>query len=220
MYNITLALIILAVSYTVEAEQVFSIAQITGEDPVTVSAKKILRTAYHSIGIKVKFIKLPAERALALTNKGMIDGELFRKEGLARQYPNLIQVPYPYINSSSVVFVKSTNFAVKGWESLKPYRIAILVGYKEAEQNTKGFNVSFVDAPEHGFQMLAIGRVDVVVAPPIIGKSYVDKIGDKEIKMLLPPLQKSRLYHYIHKKHKNLVYKIAFALKKAAVGNY
>ncbi|MCX4026907.1 transporter substrate-binding domain-containing protein [Endozoicomonas sp. SM1973] len=213
MYRVIWILAVIIASSSTGAELTLSIAQITGEDPLTVLSKKILRSAYKSIGVKVKFIKLPGERALALTNQGVIDGELFRKGGLANQYPNLIQVPYSYIGSSSVVFVKSKIFQVEGWESLRPYRIAVMVGYKVAEQNTKGFKVSFVDTPEQGFQMLAIDRVDIVIAPPVIGQSYVDRLGLKGIQMLLPPLQEAAMYHYLHKKHKTLLPKISAALQ-------
>ena len=49
--------------------------------------------AFRRARLELNLAKLPAERALLLSNSGVADGELNRWSGIETQYPNLIRVP-------------------------------------------------------------------------------------------------------------------------------
>lgn len=131
----------------------------------TVISEVIVREAYRRIGTDIVIKKYPAERALHLANQGEVAGEIQRIDGIAANYPNLIQV-YPPINYiEGVVFSKSVAFEIDGWESLRPYRIGIIRGIKFAERNTVGMNVLQASVYSALFKMLDRKRFDIIVSP-------------------------------------------------------
>ncbi|MCX4029258.1 transporter substrate-binding domain-containing protein [Endozoicomonas sp. SM1973] len=184
------------------------ITQITDDSPLTNTAKDIIRMAYQKLGINIHFLRLPAERSLVLTNQAVTDGELFRIDNINLAYPNLIKVPTPYLVAEHMAFSKTKQFTVKGWESVKPYRICFRIGYKVAEHNTRGFNIVLVNTNQQALHMLNSNRVEVVILDRLIGLNSIQSLGFKDIKMLTPPLQTTPLFHYLHKKHKKLVPKL------------
>jgi polar amino acid transport system substrate-binding protein len=51
----------------------------------------VLSEAYSRLGIDIKIQELPGLRALIYANEGSTDGELFRAEGVEREYQNLFE---------------------------------------------------------------------------------------------------------------------------------
>ncbi len=87
----------------------------------------ILKEAYASIGIDVTFQLYPARRSLIESNTGTIDGEVQRIDNINIKYPNLVQVPVPLFNLVGAIYTKTKSFEIKGWESLQPYMVGILL---------------------------------------------------------------------------------------------
>lgn len=176
---------------------------------------KIIKEAYQHIGIHVDVKVVPSERALYMANKGQVDGLATRIWAIGEKYPNLVRVSVPVKTLKGCVFTKDTIFDVKGWESLKPYKIGILTGSKFAQIGTKGMNVEQVSTYKQMFKKLVHGRSDIVVAEQsnAMGCLYKMKLTD-EIKQLEPPLIETDLYHYVHRKNEKLVPKFAKALQK------
>jgi polar amino acid transport system substrate-binding protein len=171
----------------------------------TVVGEVIVREAYRRLGIDVVIKKYPAERAVRLANQGEVDGEVQRIGGLAEKYPNLIEVR-PAINFvDATVFTKATKFPVQGWESLSPYRIGLIRGIKFAEQNTAGMSVALVGGYEVLFRLLDRGRVDVALSPRVNGWYYIKRTGMDGIRSLEPSVAVFDLYHYLNRKHADLV---------------
>ncbi len=171
----------------------------------TVISEVIIREAYRRMGIDVIIKKYPAERALQLANQGTVDGEVQRIDGIASKYPNLIQI-YPPINYiKGVVFSKSVDFEVEGWESLRPYKIGIIRGIKFAERHTADMNVLSASDYKTLFNMLDKKRFEIIVSPSLNGKYQIKQLGVKGLRELSPAIMRFELFHYVHKKHKNLV---------------
>ena len=119
----------------------------------------ILTEAYRRIGIKLTVKRFPGARAIKLANRGDYDGDLQRIDAIKNIFKNLVQVR-PAINFlEASAFSAKHNFAVKGWESLRPYRIGIIRGMKFADVNTQGMNRAVVSNYEALFKMLKIDRV-------------------------------------------------------------
>lgn len=174
----------------------------------------VLKEAYAELGISVKNLPLPGERALRTSNAGQADGELFRIKNVDKRYQNLLMVPTPINVLQAIAFSKAHDFTINGWDSLKPYHLGIQVGIKFAERGTQGMQPTTVDSNHQLFKMLDSQRVDIVVAAYSNGLQTIKKLKLNSIISLQPPIQEYPLYHYLHKKHRALVPKIDQVLKK------
>jgi len=161
----------------------------------------IIKEAYKRLHIDIELLYLPAERSLWAANNDIIDGDVARIIGMEKEYPNLLRVKIPVTHTVLYACVKNITFKVEGWQSLKPYRIVHLRGAKLIENNLKNFHTETVTTIEQAFTMLEHGRVDVVVAAEITEelRNYPN------IKALMPELYSFPVYHYLNKKHANLI---------------
>jgi polar amino acid transport system substrate-binding protein len=127
-----------------------------------------LKRASAASASTLKLVSLPSERSLVAANLGEVDGEGLRVAGLGgpgSPYPNLVQVPERFVRISFVAFSRDATIPLdNGWDSLKPYRIAFINGWKMFEANALGARVVHkVDKPEQLFRMLEEGRVDLAL---------------------------------------------------------
>lgn len=175
-------------------------------------AEQVVKAAYQRIGISVDTTVLPPERSLLNSNQGLSDGEISRVAGLEKIYPNLIMIPVAVSSFDGVVFTKKTEFKVNGWNSLKQYSLCIRLGVKFAQQGTQGMKVVAVQSIDQCFKMLNNGRIDLVVESRDDGLYTIKKLKLQGIHVLEPPLETTNLYHYLHKKHMDLVPRVTKAL--------
>lgn len=175
----------------------------------------IAREGFHRIGVDIKVVSLPSERSLVAANLGEVDGEGLRVAGLSAQYPNLVQVPERFVRISFVAFAKDATIPLdNGWDSLKPYRVAFINGWKMFEANASGARVVHkVDKPDQMFRMLDDGRVDLVLYTRADGTQLARSLGLTSIAPLSPPLRDVDMYLYLHKKHQALVPRLGQALR-------
>jgi polar amino acid transport system substrate-binding protein len=174
----------------------------------------VLIEAYKRINYHIKFVKLPAERSLIESDLGRVDGEVNRVAGIDKKYTNLIMIPVPVNYLDGVVFTKKHVFLIEGWESLKPYSIAIRTGTKFAEKGTNGMNVVKFVSNDKIFDMVSKGKYDVCVSSLLSGLHQIKTKNLLGINVLKPPVVTLKLYHYLHKKNKNLVPGIRDSLLK------
>jgi len=173
-----------------------------------------IKEAYKRIGMNVKFMYLPAERALLSSNNGEVDGEIFRIDNVNKVYTNLLKVPTSFINAQHVAFSKILNIQIDGFKSLRPYRVGFNRGMKIAEQNMKGFPRLYPYSKiKQVFLMLNLERIDIVIAERITGLSYVKRLNLEGIKVLNNPLSDVPLFHYLHKKNWDLIPKLDAVFK-------
>ena len=183
-------------------------------DPIADISSRILTKAYQRINLEINFIELPAERSLFKSNQGSLDGEVNRIKGINKKYTNLIMVPIPINSVEHVVFSKKHNFSVNGWESLKPFSIAIRIGTKVAEYGTAGMNVTAFPTYDKVFMLVAQERYDICISSVVTGLYYIKKHNLEGMKTLKPPLREYQLFHYLHLKNKALVPKISHSLEQ------
>ncbi len=207
-----------AVSYPVFAEKTL-VLNTAFTSPLSNSDQKgfvdvIVGKALRRIGYQLNSVRLPAERALINANAGIDDGDLLRIGGLQKSYPNLIQVPEKVMDLEFVVFTTKASFPIRGWKSLKPYSVAIITGWKILERNipaeTDLIKVKNVDQL---FTLLLKNRVDAIVYSRWVGLGYIKQHKIREVRILGKPLARRKMYVYLHKKHKNLVPRLAKSLR-------
>lgn len=177
--------------------------------------QELSQEAFRRVGVDFKLVSLPSERSLHAANQGEVDGEGLRVAGLSSQYPNLVQVPERYIGVSFVAFAKDATIQLdNGWDSLKPYRIAFITGWKMFEANARGARVvNKVDKPEQMFRMLDGGRIDLALYTRADGIALARSMGLASVAPLFPSLKEVDMYLYLNKKHEALAPRLAQALK-------
>lgn len=175
---------------------------------------QIINEVFSRIDIKVRLIKLPAERALINANNGIEDGDALRVEGLEKIYPNLVRVPEQILDMEFVAFSKTVDISVNGWDSLKPYVVGIVTGWKILEKNlADAKTLTTVNTPVQLFILLKNNRADIVVFERWQGIWIAKQLGLK-ILVLEPPVASRPMFIYLHKKHLSLVPKVAQTLVK------
>ena len=174
--------------------------------------ERLLTEAYQRIGVDVEYVQYPAKRALYTSNLGKTDGEMARIKGVDNEFQNLLMTDVPISSIDIVVFTKNKNIRVDGWQSLKPYSIAVPRGIRVIEKGTTGMEVSVFNTTEKILKLVSMGRYDVAILTRIDGLGYVKKLNITNLTILEPPVAKVDLYHYLHKKHENLLPKINSSL--------
>jgi len=133
---------------------------------------------------------------------------------LEKQYPNLIRVPEPLIVNDFVAYSSRLRFATHDWRSLEPYVVSYIIGWKVFENNVRlAREVTLVRDADQLFGLLGNGRADLVLYERWQGMERIRALGLKA-QALEPPLAKTDMFIYLHKKHADLVPKISQALVK------
>jgi len=189
-----------------------TISTLFDHDPATNIATRILTEAYARLGITLKVEVMPGERSLVSANTGITDGELYRKDGIDKLYPNLRVVPIPLMQYEIVAFCRCVPFAVNGWASLKPYRIGFVKGIKIIEQNTVGMQIEPVGTLKQAFLKLELGRTDLVVTNRASGIATLRSEHLNDVIVLQPTLADFPVYHYVSKSYEDLVPKLTEVL--------
>lgn len=188
------------------------------EPPITTPERTgfldvVATEACRRVGVELRLIKLPAERALLLANAGLQDGDLTRIAGLEAQYPNLMRVPEKLIDWDFAAFSKDASIPAN-FEAIRRHSVGLIKGWKIYEQNMAGAtHVTTVDDPEQLFRLLDRDRIDVALYVRWMGLALIQKQALKDIRPLEPPLASRAMYVYLNKRHAKLVPELAEALR-------
>ncbi len=197
---------------SLEAQERLVLSRIEG-DFIEVYVEKILSEAYQRIGIQVEYKQFPPKRALLTSNQGHTDGEMIRIKGIEKEFPNLLMVASPVTSIEIVVFTKNKIFRVNGWQSLKPYRIAIVRGILVVEIGTKNMKTFSFNTMGKALQLVGLEKYDITILPRIDGLGHLKQLNIPNIEILEPPVTKVDLYHYLHKRHEKLIPVITESLR-------
>jgi len=172
--------------------------------------------AYKRLNMKLEIKTMPGERALAASNGGDVDGELYRKKDISVAYPNLVVIPVAIISVDEMAYVKNAKAAkISDWASLGPYNVGYRKGIKLIEDNiVAGTKTTPVATLEQLFKMLEEGRIDVAIETNISGLETIGKLGLSDIVMLDAPIAKSPLYHCLNVKNQKLAEPLTAVLRK------
>lgn len=175
---------------------------------------RVMTEAFRRMGIKLKIVNLPSERALVNANEGVEDGNFARVEGLDKLYPNLIRVSEEITTFEFVAFSRKATLKTTGWNSLKPYKVGIITGWKILENNIVGVkSITKVRDEKLLFSLLLAGKVDLVVYDRLQGEVVIKQAAAEGIRALEPPLAVRGMFPYLHKRHADLVPKLEQTLR-------
>lgn len=174
----------------------------------------IIKEMFKRIGHEVKIVHMPSERALANANEGIDDGDFVRISGIEKKYPNLVMVPEKVCDFEFAAFTKNRSITISTWESLKPYNVGIITGWKILEANVVGTrSLTKTRNDEALFDLLQNDRADLVLFDRIQGMAVIKKRQLTGIRILEPLLAKKEMYLYLNRRHALLVPKLAAALQ-------
>jgi polar amino acid transport system substrate-binding protein len=177
---------------------------------------QLIKAVFQEIGIEAELLIYPTatERGMLNANEGIDDGLAMRVAGLEAKYPNLIRVPEEVAVNDFVAITTRHRFATTSWDSLKPYVVSYIIGWKVFEQNhPQGMELTKVRDADQLFTLLANNRADVALYERWQGVVQARAMGLK-VNVLEPPLAHTKMYMYLHKKHAALVPRVALALAK------
>ena len=178
----------------------------------------IIKEAFRRLGISIKIVHLPSERSLVNANEGIDDGVFVRVAGMEADYPNLVIVPEPITNFEFVIFYKKVPTKLSGWDSLKPYNVGIIRGWKILEHNLADVkSLTIVKDETALFSMLDEGRVDLIVYDKLQGLSLIKGNKFDNIRLLEPPIVIKPMYLYLNKRHQEIVPKLLKVLQEMRV---
>ena len=184
---------------------------------------QIIVAVFREAGLEAELQVFPGSTARTLlnANAGIDDGEAMRIAGLEKQYPNLIRVPETLIANDFVAYSTHLKFATDHWKSIEPYVVSYIIGWKIFENNVSQVReLTPVRDADQLFGLLVNGRADLVLYERWQGLARIRSLGLKA-QALEPPLAKTDMFIYLHKKHAALVPRVAQALARLkANGTY
>ncbi|EME71170.1 hypothetical protein H261_04510 [Paramagnetospirillum caucaseum] len=193
------------------AADIHMISQIQG-DHLSVRGFEVVREAYRRIGLQAVADIRPNERGIVSADSGDTDGDTMRMAGLEARYPNLVRVPEPVLSFDTVAFTAGMRFEVRGWESLRPYSICVVRGFKLGENGTEGMNRELVSTNEASLRMVKAGHCQMTLLGDAVWL-LIDELKLGPLRALETPVAVTPLYHYVNIRHAHLAPRLAEALK-------
>jgi len=186
----------------------------------------LLTEAFKRIGYTFSMKTLPGKRSLHEANKGTFDGEAHRFAGLNdnNDFPNLIMVPEILQVIQNAVFSKQMTNLTMPWQELANFSVTVPRGSLWLTAMAKQYakDVQELSSPEKMLDFVKQGRADIALMSIEALDILASKpFKDSGIKQVGPVLSTLAIYSFIHKKHKTLVPKLAFALHQMKLdGSY
>ncbi|MDO6446785.1 hypothetical protein Q4493_13455 [Colwellia sp. 1_MG-2023] len=174
----------------------------------------VLHDAYQKIGIQLNIIHTPVGRSLLLANNGEVDGEVSRIINIEKEYKNLIRVPVPINYVDIRMFSYNKILLMHNADISSFYRIGCVKGVilikkiiselDETCQSVTGF--------KQAVAMLNQNKLDAILLPLSVGLYFKKADSQFFTSFYGDTLGSEPLFHYLHKKHYELVPKLTAIL--------
>ncbi len=130
---------------------------------------RIAREMFDRAGLKFELLKLPSARGLALSNAGLLDGELARIDIRTSLFPNLQKLPDPLIDVVFAGLYLRDDINASTLEDFRHYRVGYIRGWVIAETLFADYaNATATGSVNQLMDMLEADRIDIAfmtVAP-------------------------------------------------------
>lgn len=174
---------------------------------------ELTREIFSRMGIDAKVIRLPSARSIINANEGIDDGVIGRIAGMEKKYQNLIMVPVPVVKFKFVAYSLDKKTSVKGWDSIKPYSVGYIRGWRIYEKNLpKAKSITVVNNAEQLFRLLMNGRAELIMFEYYRGTWWNQHLN-ANAHIIGSPIAEKDMFLYMHKKHQHLIPKITESFK-------
>ena len=169
--------------------------------------------AFRRAHLELRLEKLPAGRALLLSNSGVADGELNRLSGIEAQYPNLVRVPEKLGDWYFAAFSKDASIP-GNIDAIRGRTVGLIRGWKIYESALDGAkDVIAADDVEQLFRLLQLDRIEVALYERLMGLAHIREHGIKGLRVLEPPLFTRETFIHLHQSSAEWVPALAAALR-------
>lgn len=181
--------------------------------PLQTVCKMVIEEIYRRLEIPLRVLMVPGERALIMSSEGQVQGESCRIKAIEDMHPSLLRIPTPMWTLTGSAFGLKENVNKvdgEGWESIKDFKVARVMGVVFTEIGTKGFPYVFVVRGNNQLITLVKNkRVDFMVTSQFSGMIALKRTAvEGEIIPLKGNLVRLELFHYIHEDYKETLFPI------------
>ncbi len=176
----------------------------------------IIARAWQDIGYEVHFERLPGDRSLRMSNRGILDGELVRTQIIEASHPNLLRVPVLIAKGELLLFCRKTvpcnGGALQNKRNIIGVRSGSLTAIEFLSQHAAQ---SFLfSSPDIKSMLSNDSRLNYVLTVGVSGYGNLDGITDP-VNLASISLVEFDAWHYVHKKHAHLTVSLAESLRRA-----
>ncbi len=201
---VILVVFLLNVSIAYAGEHiVIGIGNFDANDHVFRVGKNLLHEISKRMGVEIKLIPLPSERATYMLQHGKIHAELSRIDSYKNKVETAIKVEEPIASFPFHAYTLSQDIRIDGWDSLKPYKIVYVRGYVFPKIYLKNHNTHVVNSVKAAFAFIKSKRADlyieeILTATSVLNSPDFDSTG---IKRLEPPVTFLNTYTFFSSKY-------------------
>lgn len=165
------------------------------------------------LGLHAEVIFNPAAaRALQLADDGSDDGLAARIAGLEKDFPNLVRVPEPIFINDFIAARAVPADDVRTWDDLRPHSVAYILGWQVFDHNLPPVrDLTHAKDSKQLLGLLKSGRVEYVLHERWQAEWQAREMGMK-LTVQEPPLVSTPMYMYLHRRHADLVPRVAAEL--------
>ncbi len=187
---------------------------IPSHEALSESGLVIVTEMYRRVGYQVHEARLPVRRSLVNSEAGESDGEVLRAAELQVRFPDLIKIPEPLLEFDIVAFtVGGATSLPGGWEDLRGHPLCARLGILIIEDRLHDMTVDYAEDSSQVFRMLKAGRCDYAVLPRTAWIE-AETAGIGGLAEARPVLGHYIAYHFLNKRHADLVPALAEALRQ------
>lgn len=185
--------------------------------PSTCAALRVMKAAYHQLGVSVDTLEVPSRRALFLAEEGQVDADLFRTRPVGEEKENLIRVPYPLLQARLMAVFPDADVGPE--PDFAGKRVAVRRGVLIAERTARRLDMELERTRdyEQSLNLLEHRRVDMALVSHIEGGSLLSKSQWARFHIHPEPVAPFTLYHYLHRRHAHLAEPLAEIMEKQSV---
>ncbi|GAA6129786.1 transporter substrate-binding domain-containing protein [Halopseudomonas sabulinigri] len=182
-------------------------------NPVNSIAAPLIVEIYQRAGISVVPTAVPPLRETRMLEEGALDGIVGKFENFELAHPEVVRIPVPLETIQIAAFVTDQTPDLPSLLQRDNLRLGALRGIDYQLQLSGLRQWVFVNEPGQLMHMLVRGRVDAAISVDISGLRLARELPQAPIRMLEPELRELRVYHYLHRKHADLVPKITAVMQ-------
>ena len=177
--------------------------------------------AFKRLGFSFELVYYPGERALQAADSGLTDGDGMRIVGISKDnsYPDLIHVNESIVSIVTCLYSINPGIRIDRWKKLKKkgYTVVILRGSKFIEERVFEYldekNIFIIDRVAQGLAMIVESRVDLFIIPKDVEFIFQNPEFKNANIRNAGTLEETPLFPYFHKKHKELILRLAAILR-------
>lgn len=181
--------------------------------PAALYVQELLALAYGNLGYRIEYEAIPLARSFVEANNGRIDGLRARVGTVADKYPNLVRVPFHLLDFEVMLIGDRRVCGVcdlRQTDELVMPRGFKAIGDILGEYQNK-FRIVEVPGDKRALDMLSTGKVKLAAVSDVNVPEAFFQLNHHWVKQTLARLPD---YHYLHKKHADLVSKVSDELHR------